>query len=56
MHKYKVSWLDHYGNRHESIVENDNMHKAELAVWEANQECLGIINTAQITTCIRQAG
>ena len=48
MHEYKVAWLDHFGNRHESIAHGDNPHDAELEVWEKNQECLGIICTYQL--------
>ena len=48
MHEYKVTWLDHFGNRHEDIVHNDTAHDAELDVWEKHQECLGIITTYQL--------
>jgi hypothetical protein len=48
MHIYKVRWIDHDGEKHESVVRADTISEAELKVWENNGECLGMMGSYQI--------
>lgn len=48
MYQYKVTWLDHCGEKHESLVTADTITNAEIRVWEENVECLGLIKTVQM--------
>lgn len=49
MYIYKVRWVDHDGGKHESVVRADALSEAEIKVWEANAECLGIEGSYQIS-------
>lgn len=49
MYIYKVRWVDHDGEKHESVVRADALSEAEIKVWEANAECLGIESSYQIS-------
>ena len=49
MYIYKVRWVDHDGEKHESVVKADALSEAEIKVWEANTECLGIEGSYQIS-------
>lgn len=48
MYIYKVKWVDHDGGKHESIVRADSLSGAEIKIWEANADCLGMMGSYKI--------
>lgn len=48
MYIFKVRWIDHDGEKHETTVRADTILEAELKVWESKTECLGMMGSYQI--------
>jgi hypothetical protein len=42
---YKVIWRDDCGEQHETIVHADNARRAEMNVFQENENCLEIVGT-----------